>query len=233
MNCSRYMRLFDSLSYIHLFTKPFVFCMAFSLGVVFYSGTALADQNEGLLHIDGTSFDVFKISDDIAFPSSKKIYIEDVKASFSKEWMSKFRAKTSKRYRVNTLDDYAQAFRAQLVKKLSSAGWKVIDGPEENAMRVRATLSDVEINAPDLLLISNSLVLYIGSSSLELSILDANDQAMLYIQTESVVSSISSTFIETDNAMNFARFNKLFSAWASNFTVFFDMISELKPEQNG
>lgn len=226
-------RLFYRLSQVNLLIKPFVFCLAVSIGGVFYSGVALAVQNEDLLHIEGTSFDVFKISDDIAFPASKKIYIEDVKASFSKEWMSKFRSKTTKRYRTDTLEDYAIAFRTQLVKKLSSAGWNVLDGPEENAIRVRAALSDVEINAPDLLLISNSLVLYIGSSSLELSILDANEQAMLFIEHESVVSSISSTFIETDNAMNFARFNKLFSAWANNFTVYFDMVSELTPEQNG
>ena len=232
MKFSRYAGLSYSLSHIHFFTKAFIFCMAFSFGALTYSGTALALQNERLLPVEGTSFDVFKISDNIAFPASKKIYIEDVKASFSKEWMSKFKSKTTKRYREQTLHDYAQAFHEQLTNKLSSAGWNITDKPEETAMRVSAGLTDIEINAPDLLLISNSLVLYIGSSSLELSILDANEQAMLYIQHEDAVSSISNSFIETDNAMNFSRFNKLFSAWANNFTVFFDMVSELTPEQN-
>lgn len=229
---TQYIRLIYSLLHINLFTRAFGFCLALSLGVVTYSGTAMAVDNERLLHIEGTSFDVFKISDDIAFPASKKIYIEDVKASFSKAWMSKYKSKTSESYRDKTLHDYAQAFQKQLAKKLSQAGWQVTDDPKQTAMRVRTALSNIEITAPDTLLIANSLVLYIGSTSFELSILDANDQAMLYIRDEGVASSISRSFIETDSAMNFARFNKLFSAWANNFTVFFDMVSELKPEQN-
>lgn len=229
---TRYIRLISSLLHINLFTKIFGFCLTVSLGVITHSGTALAADNDRLLHIEGTSFDVFKISDDIAFPASKKIYIEDVTASFSRDWMSKFKTKTSESYRDKTLHDYAQAFQEQLAKKLTGAGWQVTDNPKETAMRVRTSLSNIEITAPDMLLISNSLVLYIGSSSFELSILDANEQAMLYIQDDGVASSISSSFVETDSAMNFARFNKLFGAWANNFTVFFDMVSELQPEQN-
>lgn len=231
---TQYIRLISSLLRINLFTRAFGFYLAVSLLWVFtYSGTALAVDNERLLHIEGTSFDVFKISDDMAFPASKKIYIEDVKASFSKAWMSKFKSKTSESYRDKTLHDYAQAFQNQLAKKLTGAGWQVTDDPEETAMRVRTVLSNLEITAPDMLLISSSLVLYIGSSTFELSILDANEQALLYIQDVGVASSISSSFVETDNAMNFARFNKLFGAWANNFTVLFDMVSDLTPEKNG
>jgi hypothetical protein len=136
-------------------------------------------------------------------------------------------AQTSRHYREKTATEYAEAFRKQLKKKLNDSGWDVIDIPEESAMTIKATLFDLNINAPDIGVISHPLVLYIGSSSFELSILDANNQLALFISHNGTASSISSSFVETDNAMNFSRFNKLFNGWANNFAVYLNIVSEL------
>ena len=210
--------------------KMLVFIFLTMLGCVIHTGTLHAkNPSPTLKPVEGTGFKLFELADNINFPAAKKIYIEMVETTFSKAWMSEHKINTSRRYRNNTLQSYAENFRSLLHNKLANAGWTLLNAPEDGAMKVSAKLFDIHINGPDTVNLKNALVLIIGKSSLELSIYDADNLLVLCIKDMGVAGSPSDSYIETNNVINIRGFNQLFSAWANNFTVFLNLIAESTP----
>ena len=204
----------------------FAFILLCVFGLATYSNALFAvTEGARLASIEGTSFNTFELADDINFPATRKVYIEPIEANFSKQWMRKYRSETSRSYRDTTLQKFAESFRSHLIDKLSESGWNVLSAPEEGAIKVNAKLLDIYINGPDTLNMTTALVLYIGKSSLELTIQDANNQLVLRIKDNQIAGSPSESYFETNNAMNLSRFDKAFYGWANNFTVFLNIIA--------
>lgn len=220
-NVSSKIRIFD-------FSKTmFAFVLLSTIGLMTYSGALFAVIDDSSLEsIEGTSFDTFKVADGIKFPASRKVYIEIVEASFSKDWIKEFKTKTSRRYRDKTLQKYAETFRSHLGNKLANSGWILLSEPEEGAMKITAKLSNVHINGPSSVDMMNALVLNIGRSGIELIIRDADNNPALHIQDYGLAGSPSDSLIETNKAMNFVGFNKLLYGWANNVTVYLNLIAE-------
>lgn len=227
MNTEHQQSVFSKFKIFNFSKNIFAFILLTTIGLTADSGAVFAvSEDSSLESIEGTSFDLFEVADDINFPTSRKVYIEAVEASFSKVWMRKFRNKTSRSYRKNTLQKFAETFHSHLSEKLANSGWIVINAPEEEAMKVSAKLLNLHINGPETVDMTNTLVLNIGKSGLELTIVDADNQLALHIKDSRVVGSLSESYFETNNGMNFIRFNKLFNGWANNFTVFLNIIAK-------
>jgi hypothetical protein len=197
------------------------------LSSMMYSTPALAIEDSALVALEGTSFNVFEIADTLSFPSSKKIYIEPVEANFSSNWMREFKTKTSSGYRDSTLDRYAESLQTHIGEKLAGTGWTIVNTPEDSAIRISAKVLDLTINAPEITNTVNALVLNMGAARLELAVFDANNTLGLRIEDARVAGSPSDSYIETNRALNFTRFDKMFGGWANDTVIFLNIISEL------
>lgn len=71
-----------------------------------------------------------------------------------------------------------------------------------------------------------ALVLAIGKSNLELTIHDADNQLALHIKDSGGAGSPSTSYIETNKAMNLRGFNQLFNGWSNNFAIYFNIVAE-------
>lgn len=211
------------LSNVALFVGVVSFSLLFSFKTM--AGAVGASSAASLETLEGTPFKTFKVADDAKIPSSRMIYISQVDATFSQNWLNKFNSKTSRSYRSKTLDDFSEALRSHLVEKLTETGWKVVDTPQEGALIVDAMLRDIHINGPQQINLQHSLVTFIGYSNIELLIKDANEKVILQIEDQRIASAQFSDLIETNSALNFSRFNKLFKAWASDLTMLMNIVS--------
>ena len=226
MNINYQQSVFNKFEILNFSKNMFAFILLIAFGSATYSSALFAvNEVSSLESIEGTSFDTFEIADDIKFPASRKVYIETIEANFSRDWMRKYRNETSRHYRETTLQEFADTFRSHIGDKLANSGWIVLGAPEEGAMKVTAKLLDIYINGPDKLNMTTALVLYIGRSSLELTIQDANNKLALHIKDNRIAGSPSESYFETNNSMNLTRFDKVFYGWANNFTVFLNIIA--------
>ncbi|WP_371195097.1 hypothetical protein [Glaciecola sp. SC05] len=196
--------------------------------LMFFSNVAFSsDKNEQnlLQSMAGTPFDSFKVADNAAISASKKIYIEKVDASFSKDWLTKFTSKTSRNYRNTTLQQYADSFRTHLIEELNSAGWEVVNAPYDGVLVASAVLSNIHISGPQQIGTQHSLITEFGFSHIEFDLKGGNKRSILQIQDRRSVATSSGTLIETNRALNFSKFSHLFKGWANDITVFINLIS--------
>ncbi len=173
--------------------------------------------------IDAPHFISFAIAQHAALPKSKKISIDDIAVSFDKEWLFKFKGKTSSKYRSNIINNYQQMLRQQIEAKLVNAGWQIVDKNSGEGLSVKAQLKDLYIEGPESLKREHVLVRTIGKSSIVIELIGVDNNPIFLIEDSRYTGSISGNLIETDRAMNYSWFNKLMGSWATNFVEYLDM----------
>ncbi|MDU0352664.1 hypothetical protein RS130_00910 [Paraglaciecola aquimarina] len=174
--------------------------------------------------IQNPHFDVLRIAEKASIPSSKKIYVSPVEANFSRSWEREFKGVTTKAYRKRVIRDYSQALEERIKQQLKTSGWQVFESPEEGILMLSAKITDLYIYGPQKLSREHTLVKQIGQSSLDLVLQGTDSLTILEIQDIGIAGGIGNHFIETDNAINFSRFDRLMQAWATHFVSYADML---------
>ncbi len=201
-------------------------CVLF-ICITIISYTSYAQPNTKALElISNPHFDVLRIADSALIPSSRKIYIGDIGASFSSSWIKEFKGQTTSRYRNQILDEYSQALKNNIKQKLLLSGWQVFEQAEPGTLILKAKLTDLYIYGPQKQTREHILVKTIGQSTVSFIVEGIDQQAIMEMQDHRVAGSASNHFIEVDKGINYSRFNSLMQAWATHLVMYVDSVVE-------
>lgn len=189
-----------------------------------------AHNENGLMLVESQHFDKVLVADSAKLPSSNKIFIEFTQASFSKEWLDKFKFSTNKRYRESTLERYADMLADNIRNNLTSAGWVVINEPQDDALSLVAHLKDLYITAPDTGILRHALVNNAGKSSIQLEVKGIDNKLFLSVEDSGRAGNLSGNLFETERSMNYSMFRKLTNKWAKNFSAYLNITVDVAKE---
>lgn len=178
---------------------------------------------EDLEIINSPHFDSFMVAQKAVFPKTKKIYITDVSATFSNDWLREFRGKTTKNYRNKVLHEYSNMLKTHIKTKLTEAGWQVVDNNEADALSITAQLKDIFINGPQKVIREQQLVRNIGQSSIVFGVNGVDNNTILILEDRRNIAGLEGYFIETDNSTNFTFFNRVVEQWTNAFVAYLNV----------
>ena len=184
---------------------------------------SITQPTNTLNSINSEHFDSFMVADAAELPMVKKIFIEESKVSFDRDWLKKFRFATHKRYRESIQKKYSKMLTSQLKDSLVDAGWTVVDKPQDDALTVIAQFKDLHITAPDTVNRQNKLVYSVGKVAISLEVKGTDDQLFFALEDYGNAGGITGSLFETERALNYSIFNRLASKWANNFVVYLDL----------
>ena len=206
--------------------------MTACLGSLAFSSYATTDKEPvDSLTIESQHFDRIWVADQGSFPNEKKLYLADVKASFSVHWLKEFESSTSDRYRENTLRNYSELLHKALSEKLIDEGWELLGQPSEEAFSIKINLRDIHIMAPEQRQASTTLVAFIGNSQLDVALIGTNGEVIMEINDSRSTGGLESAFIEANNAINYIWFKKLMNGWASDVTPYITLVADIASEK--
>ncbi|MCF2948615.1 hypothetical protein L0668_10900 [Paraglaciecola aquimarina] len=195
------------------------------LGLGTISHVSIAKLNtQSLELIESPHFDIFRIAEVANLPTSRKIYVSHIDADFDSAWLKEFRSKTTKTYRNRVLRDYSRTLEDQIKQKLIKSGWSVFDEPEEGILVLKTKLTDLYIFGPQVITREHVLVTQIGQSSVTFSLEGTDRHTIFEGEDKGIAGGIQNHFIETNEAINFSRFNRLMTLWATNIVYYADTI---------
>lgn len=204
-------------------------------GLVTASDTAssqLPEPTDSLQRMSTPDFDEFYISEQARLPVSRKLYIESVDASFANVWLERFGAQTSTNYRNTTLREFKRGFTKELVKHMKASGWRLVNQPEDDVIRLRASLVDIYIQAPESPGIKQTLVRIAGQAGTVLEYQTPEGQTfMKIVDYRQTTDAIGSPFV-ANRATNYHYFRMLMEEWADASLPYLENIVKLAEQSH-
>lgn len=176
-------------------------------------------------------FNQFMLAEKFTLPVSRKIYLEKITVSFADIWMKRFAAETSNAYRDYIASEYSQEFRETLSEALASNGWQVVDRPDEDTLKLKASLIDLYIFEPETAGVKQTIIAQAGQSGVELIYSSPQGQAFMKIVDHRTTGDTSGGPVIANRATNLHYFKRLMASWAKASAPYLEEVMKIVESQ--
>lgn len=209
-------------------------------GSVFLSGcTSTAESTapeyspEGMKLVKSTKATRIYKAKDADFSQYDKILVIEGDVAFKKGWQEERNKKINRKSAAKITDDYIIKTKEQVKGLLTKtftqefskdSNYQVIDKPETNALILRPSIIDLDVNAPDLdnAQRTNSYTRSAGEATLYLEIYDGVTGQILARIMDAEQIGNAGFWQATDRSMNNRKAEVTVSSWAKKLRVQFD-----------
>jgi hypothetical protein len=147
---------------------------------------------------------------------ANSLFISVDSVNFAPMWVREFEHKIASGYMERIQSSYAELLVEELKEGFSEAGYQVVDSADQADTIVRASLSKLRINGPELQTIARSYVNRAGSATLELKFLDAEDNTLLVLEDNRSTREKLRTMEWATRGSNYRDFKHLVGRWVKN-----------------
>lgn len=173
-------------------------------------------ENDSLVKTENAWLDEFYVSRDKTISAARTVFIADTSVEFSEPWLREFQRSTNKRYIDDTSQRYAGELKEQITRVFSESGqFEVVDSRESADLIVKANITDLYINGPDLRNFKKYYVYSAGEATLNLTIKSPSGHLLAKIKDHDETSIWNSEKPErTNRALNHRDFQRLMARWS-------------------
>jgi len=150
--------------------------------------------------------------------AGKKIFIRVSGISFDDDWSRDFQ-NLERHYKERIQKDYAELLLEQLRQGLVKSGYEIVGSEADADGVLDASLSDLRINGPELDVASQIFVHNAGSATLNLTLLDHNNQALMQVIDNRETRLKAGNDLEwATRGSNYRDFRHLMKRWSEKAT---------------
>lgn len=189
-----------------------------------------AESSSQLVNIDKrTGFDHVKILGGIDFSQYTHVIIHTPNVSFQKSWERDHRTDVSSRYKKMIKEDYAKLLINELIKALTKEEKIIVveantthDGASiqnPHTLTIIPNITSLFINGPETITTSTSYVFEAGRATLQLQLMDANQQTLAIIEDrdDTKERSFLNRPERASRIRNYHDFRLLMRGWSNDF----------------
>lgn len=163
-------------------------------------------------------FDALSIDKYAKLGEYRRIYIDDVKVTFSSRWLKAFQRTTSTRYRERIRLQYSELVKAQLSAAFTKhRQYTVLDAPAADALRVQVNITDLSIGAPDTQMIAKSYVRKAATARLHAGLFagtEITQQLAMIRDQRDTPAAVAGELKRATRATNYRDFRLLVTTWS-------------------
>lgn len=185
-------------------------------GPVFSADEAAAVTPDGLELVKKSRLDVVYRRPGVDFAGYSKIMLDPVDVAFKKQWTRDFK-RVSTRDREQIRSELAKEFQKVFFEELEEkGGYKIVDTPGPDVLRVIAGVVELYINAPDIATPgrSNTYALSTGEATLVAEVRDSESGSVIVRVTDRQRARESATMQWITSARNRADARIIMRKWA-------------------
>lgn len=176
-----------------------------------------ATTPDGLERVKDSKLDLVYRRPGVDMTGYTKLMLDPVEVAFKKQWTQDFRRVSSHdRERIRT--ELAKEFHDIFVEELETkGGYRIVDEPGPDVLRVTAGIFDLYINAPDTMSAgrSRSYALSTGEATLGAELADSESGAVIARAADHVRARESATMQWITRSQNRADARKMLRKWAT------------------
>lgn len=174
-------------------------------------------------------FDNAKILDGIDFSTYTHVVIHKPRVTFHKSWERNHRTDVSSRYKDMIKEDYAELLTHELIKALTQEEKIIvvdantdsdkIFNQNQHTLTIIPNITDLFINGPETITTSTSYVFEAGRATLQLQLVDINQQTIAIIEDsdETTERSFLNRPERASRIRNYHDFRLLMRDWSNDF----------------
>jgi hypothetical protein len=165
------------------------------------------------------------------FPHYRKVIIDPVQVSFSKNWDPNSTADLSRRLDSADIqkikDQLAQLLRERFTRELTAGGYQVTDVPADDTIRVKPDIINLYINAPDVMSpgISRTYTTNAGEMTLDMEVRDAPTGQLLARVVDKQRALDTGRLQWTNSVTNAADAERAIDVWAKHLRAGLDRVN--------
>jgi hypothetical protein len=186
---------------------------------------------DGLERRDVKGIDQVYVRPNFKFPHYKKVIIDPVQVSFSKNWNQDSTIDLSRRLDAadiqNIKDALAKLLRERFTRELTAGGYQVTDVPADDTIRVKPDIVNLYINAPDVMSagISRSYTTNAGEMTLDMEVRDSPTGELLARVVDRQRALDTGRLQWTNAVTNTADAERAIDVWAKQLRAGLDRIN--------
>lgn len=185
---------------------------------------------DGLEKRDVKGVGLVYVRPNVHFPPYNNVILDPVQVEFSKDWDPNPSNSAVRRLDAQDLakikDSLGTLVRDGFAQELSKGGYKIVDAPADDTIRVTAAIINLYINAPDVQTAgrSRTYTTDAGSMTLLMEVRDAPSGQLLARVVDPRHADTGSTLQWTNSVTNRADAERLIRQWADKFRAALDRL---------
>jgi hypothetical protein len=186
---------------------------------------------DGLERRDVKGIDQVYVRPNFKFPHYKKVIIDPVQVSFSKNWNQNSTIELSRRLDTadlqNIKDALGKLLRERFTRELTAAGYQVTDVPADDTIRVKPDIVNLYINAPDVMSpgVSRSYTTNAGEMTLDMEVRDSPTGELLARVVDRQRALDTGRLQWTNAVTNTADAERAIDVWARQLRAGLDRVN--------
>ncbi len=186
---------------------------------------------DGLERRDVKGIDAVYVLPNFTFTHYRKVIIDPVQVSFSKDWDPNLSGDLSRRLDPADIqkikDTLARMLRERFTRELTEGGYEVTDVPAFDTIRVTPAIVDLYINAPDVMRagMSRTYTTSAGSMTLNMEVRDAPTGKLLARVVDKQRALETGRLQWTNSVTNAADAQRAIDAWAKELRKGLDRVN--------
>lgn len=193
---------------------------------------------DGLVQVKSKKMDAVFLLPGEDFRPYTKVMIDPAEVAFKKNWMRDInsqRRELSRRVTQEDADEIMAAARTNFADVFTeaflSAGYKVVQSPGPDVLRLRPGIADLYVTAPDTMSAGRTRTYTVeaGEATLIIEVRDSTTGALMGRVLDRRATRESPTLSYSNSVTNLADFRDLFRQWAKITVSGLDHLKELSP----
>ncbi len=186
---------------------------------------------DGLERREVKGIDQVYVRPNFKFPHYKKVIIDPVQVSFSKNWNQNSTIELSRRLDAadlqNIKDALGRLLRERFTRELTAAGYQVTDVPADDTIRVKPDIVNLYINAPDVMGpgVSRSYTTNAGEMTLDMEVRDSPTGELLARVVDRQRALDTGRLQWTNAVTNTADAERAIDVWARQLRAGLDRVN--------
>jgi hypothetical protein len=193
---------------------------------------------DGLVQVKSKKLDAVFLLPGEDFRPYTKVMIDPAEVAFKKNWMrdvNSSRRDISRKVTQEDADEIMAAARTNFADVFTeaflNAGYKVVQAPGPDVLRLRPGVLDLYVTAPDTMSAGRTRTYTVeaGEATLIIEIRDSTTMALMGRVVDRRATRESPTLSYSNSVTNLADFRDLFKQWAKITVAGLDHLKELSP----
>lgn len=193
---------------------------------------------DGLVQVKSKKMDAVFLLPGEDFRPYTKVMIDPAEVAFKKNWMrdiNSSRRELSRKVTQEDADEIMAAARTNFADVFTeaflNAGYKVVQAPGPDVLRLRPAIVDLYVTAPDTMSPGRTRTYTVeaGEAMLVIEVRDSTTQALMGRVLDRRATRESPTLSYSNKVTNLADFRDLFKQWAKTTVSGLDHLKELSP----
>jgi hypothetical protein len=186
---------------------------------------------DGLEKREVKGIDAVYVRPNVTFPHYKKVILDPVQVSFSKDWTSQNSTEYYRRLDSQDIqrikDALAQLFRERFIRELNDGGYQVTDTADDATIRVIPAIVDLYINAPDIQTagMSRTYTTNAGAMSLNMEVHDGPTGQLIARVVDRQRAMDTGRLQWTTSVTNTADAQRAIDVWAKQLRAGLDRVN--------